>query len=222
MKEYLDTLKRQQLIKLYSAFGIDKIKCMSLNNNELKKRLLDEQILTKDTAESFLNKGITKQDLTATKEVVQAIKENTQQELEVTDDATVIISKVTAKEQADTKSLSLRMRKKAMEPLVVTIQSLSTRDIEAGKKSDTIYFANEYFSVAKVVPFGVKCELPRCIVEIAKEALAPVYTAFESFADQRKAGVKGVYRMQPKYSVIIHGKSEELKKSKELEKELGL
>lgn len=221
MKEYLNSLKRQQLIKLYNNFGAEKVNCMLLKNDELKQRLLDEKILTKDTAEEFLLKGISQSKLNETKQVVTAIKEPSP-ELEITDDATVIISNKQAVTEATVKELAVKMKKQAMEMLVVTIQSLSNRDIEAGKKSDTIYFANEYFSVAKVVPFGVRCELPRCIVEIAKEALAPVYTQFESFAEQRKAGVKGVYRMQPKYSVIIHGKAKDLKKSAELEKELGM
>lgn len=228
MKSYLDTLKRNELIKLYNRFGLDnslKSKLLTFKNTALKELILKENVLDIETAKSALlktNDSKTKE----TEHVVKGIQEYNNQpvveNLPETKDPIIIKNTAQVSEANKVRELADKLMKRALEPLIVTIQTVHDRDIEAKKKSDTIFFSNQYFSVAKVVPFGIKCELPRCIVEIAKEALAPTYIKYESFEEQRKAGTLGNYVMRPKYSVVIHGRKEDLIKSAQLEAELGI
>lgn len=228
MKEYLDSLKRQQLIKIYTKFGLDnevKSNILKAKNDTLKELILNEELVTKDIAEEFLldkNSEVIKEF----DELVNGVREhNSQPEIEVSgedNNPTIVIAKAVTKSKQDLKELATKMKKEAMQLIVATIQTKYARDVEAGKKCETIYFANQYFSVAKVVPFGVKCALPRCIVEVASEAKAPIYYQFNSFEQQRKAGRMGNYVLEPKYDVMIHGTLEEYEASEQKKKELGL
>lgn len=224
MENYLNTLKRNQLIKLYIKFGADqdiKSKIVKLKNDELKSRLLSEEILTKDIADGYLNHELDKETIQEVSDVGIAVHEEEAQVLQEKD-TTIIMNKAQVKATKDLQELARKQQERAMEMLVVTIQNLSKNDLEAKKKSDTLYFSNQYFSMAKVVPFGVKCELPRCIVELAIEAKCPEYTPFETFEDAKKAGRLGVLRLVPKYSVVVHGTTEEMKRSEENKRRLGL
>lgn len=228
MKEYLDSLKRQQLIKIYTKFGLDsetKTNILKTKNDILKQLILDEELVTKDIAEEFLlNKNSDSvKELDA---LVDGVKEyNSKPTIEVLDEdknPAIIVAKAVTKSRQHLQELATEMKKEAMKMLVATIQTRYARDVEAGKKCETIYFANQYFSVAKVVPFGVKCALPKCIVQIAQEAKAPVYREFDSFEQKRKAGRMGNYVLEPKYDVMIHGTLEEYEASEDKKKELGL
>lgn len=228
MKEYLDSLKRQQLIKIYTKFGLDsetKTNILKTKNDILKQLILDEELVTKDIAEEFLlNKNSDSvKELDA---LVDGVKEyNSKPTIEVLDEdknPAIIVAKAVTKSRQHLQELATEMKKEAMKLLVATIQTRYARDVEAGKKCETIYFANQYFSVAKVVPFGVKCALPKCIVQIAQEAKAPVYREFDSFEQKRKAGRMGNYVLEPKYDVMIHGTLEEYEASEDKKRELGL
>ena len=228
MKEYLDSLKRNQLVKLYTKFGLDKeakSNILRSKNDDIKQLILKESVLTKDVANSFLL-GETNTDVTNTTEVVKNIQEfNEQDEYEITEEdnnPSILVSKAVTKSKQNLKELAEKMKRQAMVMLVATIQTRYDRDIEAGKKCETIYFSNQYFSVAKVVPFGVKCALPRCIVEIAQEAKAPVYHAFKTFEEERRAGRKGNYVLEPKYTVLVHGTLDEYMASEDKKRELGM
>lgn len=228
MKEYLDSLKRQQLIKIYTKFGLDsetKTNILKTKNDILKQLILDEELVTKDIAEEFLlNKNSDSvKELDA---LVDGVKEyNSKPTIEVLDEdknPAIIVAKAVTKSRQHLQELATEMKKEAMKMLIATIQTRYARDVEAGKKCETIYFANQYFSVAKVVPFGVKCALPKCIVQIAQEAKAPVYREFDSFEQKRKAGRMGNYVLEPKYDVMIHGTLEEYEASEDKKRELGL
>lgn len=228
MKEYLDSLKRQQLIKIYTKFGLNstiKSNILKTKNDVLKELIIKEELVSKDTAQEFLNE-INTPKVQQLNELVAGVKEyNEQPEVEISNEdnnPSILVAKAVTASRQHLKELADKMKKQAMTMLVATIQTRYSRDIEAGKKCETIYFSNQYFSVAKVVPFGVKCALPRCIVEIAQEAKAPVYHEYQSFEEQRKAGRMGNYLLEPKYNVIVHGTLEEYEASEEKKKELGL
>lgn len=227
MKEYLDSLKRQQLIKLYTKFGLNqdiKTNILRTKNDVLKELIIKEELLDINTAEEFLLERVTDKTKELD-EVVNNIKQsNEQPQIKVTEgeNPSIVVAKAVTKSKQHLRDIAAEMKKKAMTMLVATIQTRYARDVEAGKKCETIYFANQYFSVAKVVPFGVKCALPRCIIEVAQEAKAPVYHQYESFEQQRKAGRLGNYVLEPKYDVMVHGTLEEYEASEEKKRELGL
>ena len=229
MKEYLDSLKRNDLVKLYTKFGTDqsfKSNILKQKNAKLKELLLEELVVTKDVAESFLGNKANNGKVENVVKLARNIQElNEQPHIEITQEdnnPAILVSKAVTKGKQHLKELAEKMKKEAMTMLVATIQTQYDRDIEAGKKCETLYFSNQYFSVAKVVPFGVKCALPRCIVEIAQEAKAPVYHQYKTFEEQRSAGRMANYVLQPKYSVLVHGTLEEYEASEEKKRELGL
>lgn len=228
MKEYLDSLKRQQLIKLYTKFGLNqdiKTNILKTKNDVLKELIIKEELVDIETAEEFLLEKVTDKTKELDKVVTNIKQSNEQPEIEISNEdnnPSIVVAKAVTKSKQHLQEIASEMKKKAMTMLVATIQTRYARDVEAGKKCETLYFANQYFSVAKVVPFGVKCALPRCIVEIAQEARAPVYHQYETFEQQRKAGRMGNYVLEPKYDVMVHGTLEEYEASEAKKKELGL
>lgn len=227
MKEYLDTLKRQQLIKIYTKFGLDdgvKTNILKAKNNDLKELIINEELVTKDIAEDYLlNKNSESvKELDALVNGVKEFKEEPKVELSDDNNPSILISKAININNQHLRDLANEAKKDAMKLYVATIQTRYARDIEAKKKCETIYFANQYFQIAKVVPFGVKCVLPKCIIEIAQEAKAPVYHQYETFEEQRKAGRMGNYVLEPKYDVMVFGTAEEYEASEARKKEMGL
>ena len=233
MKSYLQTLKRNDLIKLYANFGIDaelRKSPLKLNNIVLIDLLESENILTKDIAIEFLQ-GSAKDEVLAAKklslEIANSLPSNEETfETLVVDGKEakeVMISKRIANQAQEVQALATKMREEAMETLVVKISPISDNDIRTrGKNSEIIMFANQYFSLAKAVPFNVKCELPRCIVKLAQEAVAPVYIPFEDAETRKKTGRMGIYQLAPKYNVIVYGKADEVIESEENKKRLGI
>jgi len=227
MLDYLKSLKRNDLIKLYANFGTNsEIKKNPIRNKNdiIVNALVEEQVLTKDVAIDFLlkkdNKEIVQAENTA-KVISNPVSEvvTVQSKSESPD---VIISKQITSQEQQLRELATKMKQEAMETLVVTITPTSESYLKDKKNGETIFFSNQFFSLAKLVPFNVKCELPRCIVEIAMEAVTPVYTSFDDIDTRKRTGRLGVYQLTPKYNVIIHGTAEEIKISEDNKRKLGL
>jgi len=229
MLDYLKSLKRNDLIKLYANFGTNpeiKKSLMKNKNEALVNSLVDEQVLTIETAKSFLVKDNTKavEEAKKTADVISNPPveiESIQSNQEETKD--IIIAKRVSNQAQEVRDLANKLKEEAMETLVVKISPISDNDIRTkGKNSEVIMFANQYFSLAKAVPFNVKCELPRCIVKIAQEAVSPVYIPFEDMDTRKKTGRMGVYQLAPKYNVVVYGKANEIIESEKNKKRLGI
>lgn len=233
MKSYLQSLKRNELVKLYANFGANqsiRSNIIKHKNNQLIEALVEEQVLTIDTAQACLNKETTNEVVQAKKtaevianpsEEIESIETFKQDKIESTDD--MIISKKIANQNQNLRELAAKMKEEALETIVVKISPINDTDIRAkGKNSEVIMVANQFFSVAKAVPFNVKCELPKCIVKVAQEAVAPVYTPFDDMDVRKKTGRLGIYSLAPKYNVIVYGKTDEVIESETNKKRLGL
>ena len=130
MLDYLKSLKRNDLIKLYANFGTNsEIKKNPIRNKNdiIVNALVEEQVLTKDVAIDFLlkkdNKEIVQAENTA-KVISNPISEvvTVQSKSESPD---VIISKQITSQEQQLRELATKMKQEAMETLVVTITPTS-------------------------------------------------------------------------------------------------
>lgn len=192
---YVDELSRGELVQLgnYVKKGMPNCNLViaKLKNPELKQFIYDSQVSLDEIKEFF---SYIKKDKENEKEVEQENKK----------------ASVSSTNPSDLRQLVAEMRKKAMETVIVTYSPNNTRDIESGKSAETFFVENRYFQVAKVVPFNVPCEVPRCIAQNILEALAPVYFRYDEDVARRSKKL-GEYRMVPKYNVRIQEKTDFIK-----------
>lgn len=199
---YVDELTRGQLVQLGNFIKKGMPDCdiniVKLNNSDLKQFIYDSNT-SLDEIKDFFNYIDSTKEKTSKKAVVE-------QEIEQE-------NKKASKQilsNDDYKKFVAAQRKAAMETVIVTITPNHPRDIEMGKTAETFFIDNQHFQVAKVVPFNVPCEVPKCIAENIKEALAPVYYQYSN-EDARILKKLGEYRMIPKYNVRVQEKSEYIK-----------
>lgn len=199
--ELVNSLNRGQLVQL--AFFIKKgipncdLAISKMKNLEIKQFIFDSQVTAQEITDFF--DSISDKD--DSKEAESKIKEIEQENSKASKSSV---------NPSDLRALVAEMRKKALETVIVTYSPNNTRDIEAGKTAETFFVENRYFQVAKVVPFNVPCEVPRCIAQNIQEALAPVYLRYEEDV-ARRAKKLGEYRMVPKYNVRVQEKHEFVK-----------
>lgn len=199
---YVDELTRGQLIQLgnFVKKGIPNcdVNIVKLNNTDLKQFIYDSNTSLDDIKDFFNYIDSTKEKTSKNTKVVEEVaQENVKASKQIlTND--------------DYKKFVTEQRKKAMETVIVTINPANPRDIEIGKTAETFFVDNQHFQVAKVVPFNVPCEVPKCIADNIKEALAPIYFMYSN-EDALKLKKLGEYRMVPKYNVRIQEKSDFIK-----------
>lgn len=199
---YVDELTRGQLVQLgnFIKKGIPNcdVNIVKLNNTDLKQFIYDSNTSLDEIKDFF--------------SYIDSTKEKAKKETKVVEE--VAQENVKASKQIltndDYKKFVTEQRKKAMETVIVTINPANPRDIEMGKTAETFFIDNQHFQVAKVVPFNVPCEVPKCIADNIKEALAPVYFMYNN-EDALKLKKLGEYRMVPKYNVRIQEKSDFIK-----------
>lgn len=207
---YIESLKINQLRKLYSVFGLNpqiSKRLVSVTQKDLLLILKQESMITDSQAKEYLeNKTFGGID-----DVLEMVK-NSRTSAEVSSQLDTPIVKTETKtlkvEDANTVAQhNLAMKKKALETVIAEIISLDPKDNQLNKQCETFFVENQVFSVIKVVPFGVPCELPQCIVENIKEARFPVYREY-SEAEQKMEKALGTYLLQPKYSVTVYNKDD--------------
>lgn len=103
------------------------------------------------------------------------------------------------------KNQILEMRKRALEPVVVTITCLDEKDISMNKECEMFSVENAYFSVGKIIPFNIPVEIPRALVDMIKEIkMSKVITLSE--AQQRIQKRLSIVTRVPRYNVAIMDK----------------
>lgn len=207
---YLESLKINQLRKLYSVFGLNPQitkRLVSVKQKDLILILKQESMISDSQAKEYLEN----QTFEGINDILDMV--NNQRNVNNSADSLPNIEpKETNKklkiEDANTVAqFNLEMRKRALEPVIAEIVSLDPKDNQLNKQCETFFVDNQIFDVVRVVPFGVPCELPRCIVENIQEARFPVYRQY-SEAEQKIEKSLGTYLMQPKYSVTIYNKDD--------------
>lgn len=202
---YVDELTRGQLVQLGNFIkkgnpSYEDVVVVKLNNNDLKQFIYDSNTSLDDIKDFF--------------SYIDSEKEKANKEKEIKVEKEVEQENIKASNQIltndDYKKFVAAQRKKAMETVIVTINPANPRDIEMGKTAETFFIDNQHFQVAKVVPFNVPCEVPRCIADNIKEALAPIYFQYSN-EDALQIKRLGEYRMVPKYNVRIQEKSDFIK-----------
>lgn len=188
MTDFLNSLDRKSLMKIYKEFGNkDKGNYATQSKETLVKWLSTENKISQDDISLFLN-GL---EITST------------QSTEVIDPKKVKQSY----DNADKNALlhfQNEMKRKAMETVVISVIPQDKRTIEIGKQAESFCFANQFFECSRVVPFNTPVEVPRCIADVIREAVAPQYKSFEN-----SKGVKSQeftlyagYPLMPKYNVV--------------------
>lgn len=203
---YVDELMRGQLVQLGNFIKKGMPDCdvviVKLNNTDLKQFIYDSNI-TLDEIKDFFNYIESSKEKSSKKPEVE-----TTLETEVKQENKKASNQVLTND--DYKRFVAAQRKKAMDTVIITITPNHPRDIEMGKTAETFFIDNQHFQVAKVVPFNVPCEVPKCVADNILEAMAPVYYKYSN-EDSIILKKLGEYRMIPKYNVRIQDKSDFIK-----------
>lgn len=206
MTEYLDKLNRATLLKLYTQLGAkDKGNHATQTKAVLVEWLIEEGV-TKEQCEEVLasvtteEKVETKSETTSNSSVVVNLNEI---------DPNKLKSAYANNDRNELLRFQNETKKKALEKVVITVTPRSQRDVEAGKTAESFFFSNQFFSVGRVVPFNVPCEVPTCIANVIKESVAPTYTEIPQNPNRIKGDIyiHATYRMTPKYNVVFHDKA---------------
>lgn len=205
MTEYLDKLNRATLMKLYTQLGAkDKGNHATQTKATLIEWLVQEGV-TQEQCEAVL--GNTE---TETKEVESKQESNTKVTVDITEiDPDKLKTAYANNDRNALLKFQNEAKKKAMETVIITVTPRSQRDQEVGKTAESFFFSNQFFSVGRVVPFNVPCEVPSCVANVIKESIAPVYTELPNNPNRAKGDiyVNATYRMMPKYNVVFHDKA---------------
>ena len=203
MTEYLDKLNRATLMKLYTQLGAkDKGNHATQTKATLIEWLVQEGV-TQEQCEAVLGN-------TETEEVETKQEPTTKVTVDITE---IDPNKLKAAYTNNDRNALLRFqneaKKKAMETVIITVTPRSQRDQEVGKTAESFFFSNQFFSVGRVVPFNVPCEVPSCVASVIKESVAPVYTELPNNPNRAKGDiyVNATYVMMPKYNVVYHDKA---------------
>lgn len=188
----LSTLKRSELVKLFKFFN---------PKTPFSVKWKNEEIIMK------ISESATEEDIQLAINGIKVSDEiNEQQEkldLEIAKNKT---------EPQTLAQLRFEARKKAMEPVMVFVNPNDENDISMNRQSVTSYvFSQECGDVAKVVPFGYWCEVPRCIAKNIRDVRYTKYVAGDKFIDRNGNRRLGTYKLAPKYSVQIMEKDEFLR-----------
>lgn len=201
MTEYLEQLNRANLMKLYTQLGAkDKGNHATQTKAVLIEWLVSEGV-TKEQCEEVLSEVTeTKQEKVSQSSVVVNLNEI---------DPNKLKSAYANNDRNELLRFQNETKKKALEKVVITVTPRSQRDIEAGKTAESFFFSNQFFSVGRVVPFNIPCEVPTCIANVIKESVAPTYTEIPQNPNRIKGDIyiHATYRMTPKYNVVFHDKA---------------
>lgn len=201
MTEYLEQLNRANLMKLYTQLGAkDKGNHATQTKAVLIEWLVSEGV-TKEQCEEVLSEvAETKQEKVSQSSVVVNLNEI---------DPNKLKSAYANNDRNELLRFQNETKKKALEKVVITVTPRSQRDIEAGKTAESFFFSNQFFSVGRVVPFNIPCEVPTCIANVIKESVAPTYTEIPQNPNRIKGDIyiHATYRMTPKYNVVFHDKA---------------
>ena len=85
----------------------------------------------------------------------------------------------------------------AMETKIVTVTSNDKRDNDV-VQSEYVSMENQYFSIAKYVPFNIPIELEVCLIEVLKETFITLH--MDEMVDGRRTGNK-VPRSVKKFNI---------------------
>lgn len=116
-----------------------------------------------------------------------------------------LYSKAVSNQKEQLRRLADEMKRKALETVIVTLSPADNKNKVEGKDGEAVSIVNEYFSVAKIVPYNVPCEVPRCIAEYLKTAKRNVIKELTPDEARRtnKLSIRGI---APKYNVTIQEK----------------
>ena len=198
MLEKLTQLPRHKLIELYKYLGVDKFS-ISMKNQNLIDGITKNEYATEEIVDSFINGNM---EVFKTPEFAEIIKKTNILREQVEAEHKEALQKADSTNKL--LELKLQSKKEAMETVIVKVSSNNIQDINLGKKAETISFSNEFMSVAKVVPFDIPCEVPKCIAYILKEARMPQYVP----TSDPRTGKVGDYRLVPKYNVDVYSVDE--------------
>lgn len=201
MTEFLNTLDKLTLTKLYKEFGNkenERKKYATNKASTLAEWLVEEGNVTLEDIKSFLDNQSKESP-----EVVSAPANSIQAMLESGD---IDTNKIKQKQSNSDKNAVLAFKKKmelkAMEKVVITITPAHATTLDNEKQCETFMFANQFFSCGRVVPYNVPVEVPRCILNVIKEQQVPVY--FDVSKQPQSSSIKMMTKvaMQPRFNVV--------------------
>lgn len=210
MLEYLNSLKRSELLKLMKKFGTIEYG-NSITKDEIVEHLSSNGILREEEIELISN-GETEETNQLLADAVEkaSLMKEANLKAEGKDENVSHENKKSPEERAKDRPESLadvmlRMRRKALEPVVVTITPLDTQELGLQKDAGVFSFTNQFFTKSVVVPYNVKQEVPRCIAEVAMAMRVRTSVANnpEDFRSGKTTSLSTVV-MRNKYNVIIH------------------
>lgn len=215
---------KEQFVENLQGISEDDINRV-LGNTEAKKEVVKSESIDKQINELL---GDSEQDakfiMTERVKAVKEIKDDKEREesKKVLKDELELYLKSGGKELPSSwtdqikkvNEIAAEMKKQAMRPIIIEYHSNDEADKSMqGKNAETFFIENQYFSVNKVVPYGVPVEVQYCIYENIKEAKMLVIDEIKDVVTKYRAKRESFVKMMPKYSVrVVNDNVDEIRK----------
>lgn len=198
MKNTLQSMRRQDLMKLYSALRTEEKFNAKWTTEELIDKILENA--SEDHIEYLLNVNKTL-DLINDNQLEIVQRQKSYDELK---------NEARTKAKRELMELAANEKRKAMELVMVNIVPNDPRDQHEEINCVTISVCNAMgVDVTRVIPFNIWCEVERCIAKQARDL--KYYKYFSYHPNKANKNELGHTLLVNKYNVIIKEKKEYFK-----------
>lgn len=202
MKDFLESLKRPALLKVYKEFGEKFDGWYKAKTPELIQKLVDSGI-SQERVELFVE----------TDNAAEAERKEIETKNAAIDEyakSKGLVNKNKEVTQQNVHQLAKEMEKNARRMVIVKYSPNNPTDKQMDEKTaETFMVENMYFTVSRIVPFNVPCEVEYCIAQAIKDAMYPAIEQYDMSRAKTYNGTAGTVRalsgirMLPKYNVEI-------------------